>query len=78
MEYRCPKCNRLLYSRRHQACGFCGAVLPAELLFSEEEIKGVNAELAKIEEERLKEQLQKEAEEKQRQKKKGWRRFFYR
>lgn len=40
----CPSCHRLLYSRRHKTCGFCGEKLPAEVLFTEEEIAAIDAE----------------------------------
>jgi len=33
MSYRCPKCNGIIYDRRNYACAFCGAELPAMLLF---------------------------------------------
>ena len=33
MSYHCPKCNRLIVDRRNYVCGFCGAELPARLLF---------------------------------------------
>ena len=34
MNIQCPKCSRVLYSRRHKLCGFCGAAVPAELLLT--------------------------------------------
>ena len=42
----CPSCNRLLYSRTHKSCGFCGAELPPEVLFSDDEIAAIQAEQA--------------------------------
>jgi len=33
MSYRCPKCNGIIYDRRNYVCAFCGAELPATLLF---------------------------------------------
>lgn len=36
-EARCPKCHALLYSRRSKLCGSCGALLPAELLLTDQE-----------------------------------------
>ena len=44
----CPSCRRVLYSRQHATCGFCGAELPAELRLSATEISGLKAELAEI------------------------------
>lgn len=40
----CPNCKRLLYSRQHKHCGFCGAELPPGVIFSAEEIAAVQAE----------------------------------
>lgn len=39
MEFRCPTCNTLLYSRRARLCGHCNAVLPEELRLSDEEAR---------------------------------------
>ena len=44
----CPICQRLLYSRRHKKCDFCGAVLPPEALLSEEEITAIKSEQDEI------------------------------
>jgi hypothetical protein len=41
---KCPHCQRLLYSRRHKKCGFCGKELPPEVLFSEDEVEAIKAE----------------------------------
>lgn len=62
----CPSCNRLLYSRRHKTCGFCGAELPAEALFSQEEIAAIDAEKEELAKRRTKAK-QKEEEEKEKQ-----------
>ena len=40
----CPHCQRLLYSRQHKTCGFCGAELPPECLLSEDEVAELKAE----------------------------------
>lgn len=40
----CPHCNRLLYSRRKKICDFCGGEIPAEMLFTAEEIAAQNEE----------------------------------
>lgn len=39
MSYHCPKCNGVIYNRRSKLCGFCGAELPPELLFSPAELE---------------------------------------
>jgi hypothetical protein len=44
----CPHCQRLLYSRRHQTCGFCGGELPAECLLSEYEVAEIKEEQQEI------------------------------
>src|SRR5437667_4550821 len=33
-ELRCPKCDSIVYSRRHRLCGTCCQPLPEEYLFS--------------------------------------------
>src|SRR5689334_20375889 len=40
----CPNCDRLLYSRQHKTCGFCGAELSSEVRLSDEEIAAMKAE----------------------------------
>lgn len=37
MPHHCPSCQRTLISRLGPGCAFCGAKLPAHLLFSEKE-----------------------------------------
>lgn len=49
MSYQCPKCNGLVYNRRSNTCGFCGALLPAELLFTAEEIATLDKDAAEAE-----------------------------
>jgi hypothetical protein len=61
----CPHCNRLLYSRRHKTCGFCGGALPPEFVFSEEKIAELDAEKEAIAERRAQAKA-KEEEERQR------------
>lgn len=41
-EQRCPYCNSIVYSRRHNRCGVCEQVLPECVLFSSEEADKVN------------------------------------
>jgi hypothetical protein len=45
MELKCPKCERVVASRRNVLCAFCGERLPEELLFSAEERAQVEKEL---------------------------------
>ena len=66
MEYRCPKCHRLIYDRRSKKCGWCDAELPEELLFTKEESDKVNKEMAGLEEERKKFQIRKRKEDEER------------
>ena len=51
-EYRCPQCNRFLYDRRRKNCGWCGAQLPEELLFTKEELEKLNQEMTQLQDER--------------------------
>ena len=44
----CPYCNRLLYSRQHKNCGFCGKELPERYLLSEDEIEEMREEIKAI------------------------------
>lgn len=46
MSYQCPKCNGVIYNRRSNICGFCGGELPAELLFTAEEIVALDKDAA--------------------------------
>jgi len=57
----CPHCDRLLYSRSRPTCGYCGAVLPAEILLSDAERDRIKQEKAEIERRRV---IDKEKEEK--------------
>jgi len=36
MDHRCPSCGGLLYSQRSRMCSQCGAVLPPEMVLSDE------------------------------------------
>jgi hypothetical protein len=49
MTHHCPKCQRGLYNRRLENCGFCGAAIPRELRFTPEEITALDHELAVME-----------------------------
>lgn len=37
MEYKCPDCGSVIYSRKHVLCGVCGKRLPDSLLFTPED-----------------------------------------
>ena len=43
MAYHCPACSRAILSRRNKLCSFCGAPLPAELLFTPAEVEEIEA-----------------------------------
>jgi hypothetical protein len=40
-EFRCPTCHALIYSRRPKICGQCGALLPPELVLSDEQARAL-------------------------------------
>ena len=64
MSYKCPKCNGVIYNRRSNICGFCGAELPAEFLFTAEKIVALDRDAAEAEARRKrKEEADAEAEE---------------
>ena len=42
MKFVCPSCERPIYNRRIKECEFCSASIPAELLFSDEEVDDLN------------------------------------
>jgi|SRR5437667_8515806 len=42
---RCPSCNSIIYSRRHDRCGVCEQGLPERLLFTSTEMEKVDAVL---------------------------------
>ena len=44
MDFRCPLCQSLIYSRKNKLCGVCGKPLPAELLFTDEQIAALKKE----------------------------------
>jgi len=50
--YRCPKCGFRIFNRRVSKCESCGAALPSELLFSQEQIAALDAEHEKSEKQR--------------------------
>lgn len=40
----CPHCDRVLYSRTRETCGYCGGVLPAEFRLPETDVRKIQAE----------------------------------
>ena len=52
MEYKCPSCRRPIITRRNVLCAFCGVRLPKELLFTDEERKKFDDELAQMQQRR--------------------------
>jgi hypothetical protein len=63
MSYHCPTCQRIIFNRRSAQCEFCGAYIPASVLFSAAEIAALDRKLAESEERRK----QREAEEEKEQ-----------
>jgi hypothetical protein len=45
MEFRCPYCNSPIYSRKNKICGVCEKPLPAELLFTDAQVKSLKEEM---------------------------------
>jgi hypothetical protein len=52
MKNRCPTCRRVIYDRRPKRCGYCGAVLPAEMQLSEADISARDKRKAEAEKQR--------------------------
>lgn len=46
MEFKCPKCQAIIYSRGHKVCGQCGAQLPRELLLTDAQVQALDKQLA--------------------------------
>jgi hypothetical protein len=44
----CPKCQRILYDRSLERCGFCAAPIPEDLRFSAEEKAEVDRMAAEV------------------------------
>ena len=63
MSYQCPKCNRVIYNRRNKMCGYCGAEVPPELLFSAAEIETMDKEAAVLAEFHKKQKAELDAED---------------
>lgn len=50
MKYKCPECKRTIFNRRLNTCEFCSAELPAELLYSKEDIDSLDQQQSKLSE----------------------------
>jgi len=57
VSHHCPSCSRVLYNRRLARCGFCGATIPEELRFTQEEIAALDRKMAELEESRRQREL---------------------
>lgn len=66
----CPICERLLYSRIQQKCGYCGAVLPPEVRLPDHEIDEIRREQKEMAERRAAAK-EKEEEEREEQRKRS-------
>jgi hypothetical protein len=64
----CPHCQRLLYSRQHARCGYCGGELPESVRLSDHQIDEMKAEISEIDARRAvaKEKEEQEREERRR------------
>ncbi|MEK7952439.1 hypothetical protein [Luteolibacter soli] len=60
----CPHCQRLLYSRQHARCGYCGGLLPEDVRLADHEVAEMKAEIREIDERRA---IAKEKEERERE-----------
>ena len=47
MSFTCPNCQTVLFNRARRDCGTCGAILPAELLLPESQIRYREEQLAR-------------------------------
>jgi len=41
VEFKCPNCHSVIYSRKRNTCGQCGEDLPAHLLFTPEQVRNL-------------------------------------
>lgn len=44
MKYQCPNCGFAIFNRRLKKCESCGSPLSPELLYTEEQMKNIDAE----------------------------------
>jgi hypothetical protein len=42
MQFQCPKCQSVIYSRKEKTCGRCGEILPPEILLTSEQIQDMD------------------------------------
>lgn len=68
---KCPHCNRLLYSRQRETCGYCGGSLPAECRLPEDEVRKIAKERIAMAARRKRDKAKEEAERDQQQKKRA-------
>ena len=61
MEYRCPDCGSVIYSRKNGLCGVCGKRLPDSLLFTPAERAVVDQQMEDL---KRREQAARASEEK--------------
>ena len=61
----CPNCHRLIYSRQHKNCGYCGTALPAELLLTPAELAALKSEQREIDERLARMKAEEERERKE-------------
>jgi hypothetical protein len=47
MEFKCPACQSIIYSRKQKVCGQCGAALPPEMLLTDAQIRFFEGEQKK-------------------------------
>ena len=45
MRYKCPSCGFSVFNRRVANCESCHAPLPAEFLYSKEQVEAIDAEI---------------------------------
>lgn len=62
----CPHCDRLLYSRQHKVCGFCGGELSEEFLLAEHEVAELKDEMKVIGERMARDKAKEEERNKRR------------
>jgi len=62
----CPHCDRLLYSRQHRKCGFCGGELPEAVLLAEHEVAELKDGMKSIAERMAKDKAREDEEKKKR------------
>jgi predicted amidophosphoribosyltransferase len=59
---QCPSCERVLYNRRLALCGYCGAEIPVDRRFTEQEIARLDQEMAELKARSEQREAEREAE----------------